>query len=55
MIQQAKLWQHIGYYKKSFILSGAKLWKFLPYNLKEEKSLQQFKEELKCIRLSAAN
>ena len=40
------------YYRKSFAFMGAKLWNALPDNLKEECSLESFKNKLKHVDLS---
>ena len=45
----ALLKSRTGYYRKSFAFTGAKLWNALPNNLKEERSLEVFKNELKYV------
>ena len=40
------------YYRKSFAFTGAKPWNALPDNLKEECSLESFKNKLKHVDLS---
>ena len=39
------------YYRNSFAFTGAKIWNSLPNDLKCERSLESFKNKLKCLNL----